>query len=106
MTVASTARVTAPAVTEPGTASLGDVVYARLLRERIVSLGRQVDDVIAPARAGADAPALGGPGGHHHPGGDARAVEAAAEALDHGLIDSVVTDAGSLPEGRQPVIGN
>ena len=30
-----------------GSASLGDAVYERLLRERIVFLGREVDDVIA-----------------------------------------------------------
>lgn len=35
-----------PAVTG-GSVSLGDAVYERLLRERIVFLGREVDDVIA-----------------------------------------------------------
>src|SRR3954468_10561401 len=44
MTVPLPIRMTAPAV---GPAGLGDAVYERLLRERIVFLGREVDDVIA-----------------------------------------------------------
>jgi ATP-dependent Clp protease protease subunit len=47
MTIPSTVRLTAPTVAQPGATSLGDAVYARLLRERIVFLGREVDDVIA-----------------------------------------------------------
>ena len=45
MTIPLPVRMSAPPLT--GTASLGDAVYERLLRERIVFLGREVDDVIA-----------------------------------------------------------
>ena len=44
MTIPSAVRLSAPSVS---TTSLGDAVYERLLRERIVFLGREVDDDIA-----------------------------------------------------------
>jgi ATP-dependent Clp protease protease subunit len=44
VTIPLTVRMTAPAATA---GTLGDAVYERLLRERIVFLGREVDDVIA-----------------------------------------------------------
>jgi ATP-dependent Clp protease protease subunit len=44
MTISSAVRLSAPSVS---TTSLGDAVYERLLRERIVFLGREVDDDIA-----------------------------------------------------------
>jgi ATP-dependent Clp protease protease subunit len=47
MTIPSTVRLTAPTVVQSGATGLGDAVYARLMRERIVFLGREVDDVIA-----------------------------------------------------------
>jgi ATP-dependent Clp protease protease subunit len=46
MTIPLPVRMSAPPVVT-GTAGLGDAVYERLLRERIVFLGREVDDVIA-----------------------------------------------------------
>jgi ATP-dependent Clp protease, protease subunit len=44
MTISTTLRLAGPTA---GATSLGDAVYERLLRERIVFLGREVDDVIA-----------------------------------------------------------
>jgi ATP-dependent Clp protease protease subunit len=44
MTIPSAVRLSAPSVS---TTSLGDAIYERLLRERIVFLGREVDDDIA-----------------------------------------------------------
>jgi ATP-dependent Clp protease protease subunit len=44
MTIPSAVRLSAPSVS---TTSLGEAVYERLLRERIVFLGREVDDDIA-----------------------------------------------------------
>jgi ATP-dependent Clp protease, protease subunit len=44
MTISTTLRLAGPSA---GATSLGDAVYERLLRERIVFLGREVDDVIA-----------------------------------------------------------
>jgi ATP-dependent Clp protease protease subunit len=46
MTIPLPVRMTAPPAAA-GMAGLGDAVYERLLRERIVFLGREVDDVIA-----------------------------------------------------------
>src|SRR4051794_37851910 len=46
MTVPQPLRLSAPTL-PAGAGSLGDAVYERLLRERIVFLGREVDDVIA-----------------------------------------------------------
>jgi ATP-dependent Clp protease protease subunit len=44
MTISTTLRLAGPSA---GATSLGDAVHERLLRERIVFLGREVDDVIA-----------------------------------------------------------
>jgi ATP-dependent Clp protease protease subunit len=47
MTIRQSVSMTAPMAAPPGATSLGDAVYGQLLRERIVFLGREVDDVIA-----------------------------------------------------------
>jgi ATP-dependent Clp protease protease subunit len=47
MTISDSVRMTAPMTAPPGATSLGDAVYGQLLRERIVFLGREVDDAIA-----------------------------------------------------------